>query len=154
MFFSDGKLFKIKGPESPMKVTKLISEEHQIFKDRAVLTIAKIYGISRSSFDFGGSEYKEAAIKEIPVVKKDAEDKYGWWELKEGYYIAEFNENVEIKKGKTAIIQPWSERFPASATYLLRVLRGKNEKIRVVLIVSRQGIKIKKNARFAELMEI
>lgn len=136
-----------------MKINPVISEKHQILKDKAVLTVGNVYKTSSSSFDFGGSEYKEAGLKPISVVKKGPKDKYGWWELPSGYYIIEFNENVEVKKGKTAVLQPWSERFPASATHPPRILKGKNKKVRAVLMVSKQGIKIKKNARFSELIE-
>ncbi len=134
-----------------MKATKTISKKHQVFKDRSVLTVGKIYRASSSSFDFGGSEYRKAELKEMPVKKKGAGDKYGWWNLSEGCYVMEFNEEVNVKK---AILQPWSERFPASATHPARLLTGKNEKIRVILIVSKAGIKIKKNARFSELIEV
>ncbi len=133
-----------------MKAAKIISRKHQIFKDRAVLTVGKLYSPSSASFDFGGSEYREAKLKEIPVKKKRG-DKYGWWSLSEGYYVMEFNEAVEVKK---ALLQPWGERFPASATHPARLLKGKNEKIRVILMVSKSGIKIKKNARFSELIEV
>jgi len=133
-----------------MKVTKILSEKHQILKDRIILTVGKVYVVSSSSFDFGGSEYEEAKLKEIPVKKKK-NDKYGWWNLPAGYYVMEFNEEINVKK---AILQPWSERFPASATHPARLLKGKNEKIKVILIVSKAGIKIKKNARFSELIEI
>ena len=133
-----------------MEATNLISEKHQILKDRFILTVGKVYNVSSSSFDFGGSEYKEAKLKEIPVKKKKG-DKYGWWNLPAGFYVIEFNESVEVKK---ALLQPWSERFPASATYSAKLLKGKNKEIRVILIVSKAGIKIKKNARFSELIEI
>ena len=137
-----------------MKVTNPISEKHQILEDRVLLTVGKIYNISSSSFDFGGSEYGEAKLDKIPIVKKDIEDKYGWWNLPAGYYVMEFNESIWLPKGKTGILQPWSERFPASATHSARILKGKNDKVRVVLTVSKAGIKIKENARFSELIEL
>ena len=137
-----------------MKLNGIISEKHQIFDGYAVLTIGRIYRCSSSSFDFGGSEYKEAVLDEIKPEKKEQDDKYGWWELEEDYYIAEFNEGVEIPDGKTSVLQPWRDRFPASATHPARILKGKNDKIRIILIASEAGIKIKENARFSELVEL
>jgi len=137
-----------------MKLNGIISEKHQIMDDRMVLTVGKIYRCSSSSFDFGGSEYQEAKLEEIKPEKRESEDKYGWWNLDQGYYIAEFNEGVEIPEGKAAVLQPWSDRFPASATHPTRILRRNSNKIRIILMVSEAGIKIKENSRFSELVEL
>ena len=137
-----------------MKIKPVISEKHQMLEGKVVLTVGAIYFPARSELDFGGSEYMAAPLEEIPPERKNKDDEYGWWNLKQGYYIMEFNESVEIPEGKSAVLQPWGERFPASATHPARILKGRVEKLRAVLLVSESGVKIKENARFSELIEL
>lgn len=137
-----------------MKIKPVISEKHQMLEGKTILTVGKIYSVSQSEFDFGGSEYRASSLEEIPPERRNREDEYGWWNLGEGCYVMEFSEGVEIPDGKSAVLQPWAERFPASATHSVRFLKGKVDKLRTVLFVSESGIKIKENARFSELTEL
>lgn len=119
------------------------------------LTAGKIYEFDTpGAVDFSNKERVVPQGKELIAKKKKAEDKFGWWTLKTGAYKVRTNETVNLPNDLVA------QAF--TRTTLLRMgaftqhgvwdagFHGKGE---FVLIVGNScGIKIKQNARIAQLV--
>ncbi len=130
-------------------VRPLISEKHQVSDRSIILTVKSICETTKPiSLDFGGSEYKEAEMKCLTPKKKKKSDEYGWWKLKKGDYIVEFNETVELRPNQFAILQAWEKN---SLEHETKLILGKKENLKVRIYVDKEGANIKENARFSEL---
>ncbi|MFQ6137136.1 MAG: dCTP deaminase [Candidatus Hydrothermarchaeales archaeon] len=129
----------------------LIYEKTQLQEDGVDLTAKHIYIINiPGGLDFGGSELEISKRSKFRLEKRDPSDKYGWWNLPSGQYILEFNEKLNLPKGKVGILQPRSELIRNGAHHSTLVLSdGLPE---VTLSVGSAGIKIKQNARVSRLM--
>jgi deoxycytidine triphosphate deaminase len=119
------------------------------------LTVEKIFCFDASgALDFSNKERVVPKGEEVPPVKKGSGEKFGWWDLKKGAYKIRTNEKVNLPENLVA--------FAYSRTSLLRMgafthhgvwdagFQGKGEFILVV--ENEQGIKIKQNARVAQLV--
>lgn len=119
------------------------------------LTINSVFVFeAQGALDFSNKERILPQQKEVVAQKQKPEDKFGWWVLAQGAYKVRTNETVNLAKDLTAIC--------FSRTSLLRMgaftqhgvwdagFSGKGE---FVLVVSNpHGIKIKQNARIAQLV--
>ncbi|MDX1586242.1 MAG: hypothetical protein R3222_05840, partial [Balneolaceae bacterium] len=71
------------------------------------LTVNEVYKFTTSgSLDFGGSEFESASTELIKPVKQSTNDDYGWWNLKQGSYMAIFNERLKNLEGTLVAISP------------------------------------------------
>ncbi|MFH1504250.1 MAG: hypothetical protein ABIH08_02505 [Candidatus Omnitrophota bacterium] len=87
-------------------------------------------------------------------IRKNSEDKYGWWELKQGSYKVRTNETVNLPNNLTAL------GFTRTSVLRMGALtqngvwdagfKGKGEFI--LTVGNPYGIKIKQNARVVQLV--
>jgi deoxycytidine triphosphate deaminase len=145
---------KEKGGDILGFISNIIHEKKQVEDYGVYLTIGKIFRFTdKAEIDFGGSEYKESELAEITPVKRNGEDKYGWWDLTGGEYLIEFNEELQklLPAAELVILQP-SERITANGAFHTTKVLEKKGKIKVTLYVGKNGIKIKENARVSKLI--
>lgn len=118
------------------------------------LTVAAVFRLAGpGQIDFGGSEFGEAPLEELPAEQSDPEDDYGWWTLREGTYLAEFNERLSLEEGHVAFIQPHERLIAAGASHAGRFAQDSSpQPLRVVLSVGAHGLRIKENARLSTLL--
>ena len=131
-------------------ISNYISKERQFHGKTLYLTLKNVYKIvGKGKVDFGGSEYHEAEKEIIPPVKKNAEDKYGWWDLESGSYHIEFNERFDNEMDRLFIISP-SRRIVLNGTYHPTIVTIDHKyAAKTLLIVGNNGISIKENARIS-----
>lgn len=132
-----------------------IDLDTQITPNGFDLTVASIFEfIEAGAMDFSNKERVVPAGREIPPIKKSADDKFGWWELKPGAYKVKTNEIVNIPCDLIALAYPRSTLlriggFTQNAVWDAG-FKGKSE---FILIVNNPyGIKIKQNARVIQLI--
>lgn len=114
------------------------------------LTADKIYSFeSKGELDFGGSEFKKSKLKKIKPVKKNEDDKYGWWFLEKGTYKVKLNEKVKkINESITLIIEPHKRLLDCGVTHNTEIINNKGT-LEVILRVGKNGVNIKENARIS-----
>ncbi len=147
---------KMKGNEIILHIEDMIYKETQVQDYYIFLTAKRIFTITkRGDVDFGGGEYKESEIKEIHPVKISPEDNYGWWSLKEGQYLIEYNEKIKesIPKEDIIIVQP-SLRLIRNGSSHPSLVVSEPGGIATILYVGKRGITIKQNARISILLII
>ncbi|MDD4954599.1 MAG: deoxyuridine 5'-triphosphate nucleotidohydrolase [Candidatus Omnitrophica bacterium] len=141
--------------EEKKLIEGLIDLETQLTPNGLDLTVGKIYAFDEAgAVDFSNKERVVPQGKEIIPEKKNPKDKFGWWMLKQGTYKVRTNETVNLPNDLVA------QAF--TRTTLLRMgaftqhgvwdagFTGRGE---FVLIVGNPlGIKIKQNARIAQLV--
>jgi len=121
------------------------------------LTVGGIFEFSTpGALDFSNKEREVPKGKEILPKKRIPQDKFGWWDLKKGAYKIRSNECINLPPDLIALA--------FSRTSLLRMgaftqhgvwdagFQGRSEFILVV--ENPKGIKIKQNARIAQLVFI
>ena len=85
------------GKEIAKLVTGLIYAGRETQEHALDLTIKNVFKLTgRGSLDFGGREYASCEGDKIASRKREAGDEYGWWELEEGDYLIEYNENIVL----------------------------------------------------------
>jgi dUTP pyrophosphatase len=112
------------------------------------ITIRKIYRFKNiGQIDFSNDERKLPELEEIEFEKD-------WLELKQGNYIITFNEIVNIPNDLMALLRPRSSLIRMGATIVASLwdpgYRGRSNCLLVVF--NENGIRIKKNARVAQLI--
>lgn len=138
----------LSGKETAEFLEDVIHLETQSADKGVDLTVAKIYELQCcGEIDFGGSEREDADISEIEPTLRSSEDDYGWWELKPGTYLLEYNES--FKTEKESLLQPLPRLTRNSATHPTE-LTTKLEP--VPLYVGGEGIAIKENSRVSRMM--
>ena len=136
-------------------VAGYIDLETQITPNGFDLTVAGISEFKGPGvLDFSNKERVLPQAKEIIPKKIKSEDKFGWWHLKKGAYKIKTNEAVNLPNDLIALA--------FTRTSLLRMgaftqhgvwdagFTGKGEFVLIVENV--KGIKIKENARVAQLV--
>ena len=119
------------------------------------ITVGEIFEFdSQGALDFSNSERVIPEGKKILSKKNNAEDKYGWWNLKKGAYKIRTNEIFDLPKNLIAISFPrssflrvgafsqtgvWDAGFKGRAEFILKVENPK-------------GIRLKQNARINQLI--
>lgn len=100
--------------------------------------------------DFGGGELAAAATSAIDPEKRSEGDDYGWWELSEGTYLIEYNEDLTAESASFAL-QPRTELVERGASHPTLFVR---ELPRVPLSVPDAGLALKENARVSRLRPV
>lgn len=117
------------------------------------LTARQVFQLTGAgAVDFGGSEYSEATRELIPVVKRSPDDKYGWWDLKQGTYLLELNESLSLPEGAIGLLIPSQRITSGGASHPVQLITGSCEQIVAPLFVPYQGMRIKQNARVSQLL--
>jgi len=152
-------------PLNTPEIKKLIQEQNliqgfinldaQLTPNGFDLTAGNIFNFNASgALDFSNKERKVPEGKEILPKKRNAQDKFGWWNLKKGAYKVRTNEVINLPLDLIAIA--------FSRTSLLRMgaftqhgvwdagFKGKSEFI--LVIENPKGIRLKQNARIAQLI--
>lgn len=118
-----------------------------------ILTVGRIGTlVGRGSLDFGGSEYTPTPTAWQEPVKKNADDKYGWWNLEPGSYLLEFNESVVLQEGEKAVLQIWEEAARTGVAHPTEVILTSREPLATVMTVPNPGVDIKENARISRVV--
>lgn len=142
----------ISGAEIYKKMKNAIHEKKQVAKDYCYLTVSQVYEIDGTgSLDFGGKELTIAPKKKLCPEKKQPEDQYGWWNLKEGSYLLEFNEGINLEDNEVAIIQPRKELLSNGCFHPTVLIMPHEEVATIPLVVGSNGLNIKENARISML---
>ncbi len=136
-------------------VEKYIDLEIQLTPNGFDLTCAGISAFDASgALDFSNKGRKIPEGKKILPQKENPQDKFGWWKLAKGAYKIKTNEVVNLPNNLIALA--------FSRTSLLRMgaftqhgvwdagFKGKGEF--VLVVENPSGIKIKENARVAQLI--
>jgi deoxycytidine triphosphate deaminase len=114
------------------------------------LTIKKLFTFSnQGALDFGGSEYQPIDLQPLtPKVEKDP--KYGWWIISQGEYLVEYNE-VFSRPNCLAVIFPHQRLISVGCFHPVFIIDSQenSESIQGLLIVNRDGVRIKENARIS-----
>ncbi len=142
----------ISGSESIHRIKNLVHNDTQTGEDKVYLTVKQIYSLDKKgSLDFGGSELNLAKRKPLLPKKKLTEDKYGWWNLNQGTYLVEFNEQIELRDKEIAILESREELLQNGCFHPLRIITPEEKLSFFPLNVGYQGIDIKQNARISML---
>jgi len=142
----------IPGSESIHRIKNFIHKDTQTGEDKVYLTVKQIYSLDKKgSLDFGGSELNLAERKPLLPKKKLTEDKYGWWNLNQGTYLVQFNEQIELEEKEIAILESRDELLQNGCFHPLRIITPKEKLSFIPLNVGSQGIDIKQNARISVL---
>jgi len=136
-------------------ITGYVDLETQLTPNGFDLTVADIFEFEApGALDFSNKERKVPEGKKTAPKKQKPGDKFGWWELKSGVYKIRTNEVVNLTNDLIALA--------FSRTSLLRMgaftqhgvwdagFRGRGEF--VLVVGNQQGIKVKQNARVAQLV--
>ena len=132
-----------------------INLDTQITSNGFDLTVEKVFLFDTpGALDFSNKERRVPSGKEILPKKENPKDNFCWWNLKKGAYKIRTNEIINLTKDLVALA--------FSRTSLLRMgaftqhgvwdagFKGRGEFILVV--ANPKGIKIKQNARIAQLV--
>ena len=142
----------IPGFEAADRIKNLIHKDTQTGEDKVYLTVKQIYFLDKKgSLDFGGKELSVGERKPLPSKEKNSEDKYGWWNLNQGTYLVEFNEQIELREKEIAILESRQELLQNGCFHPLRIITPEEKLSFIPLNVGSQGIDIKQNARISTL---
>lgn len=136
------------GRETVELLENLIYSDTQVSEMGVDLTVSKIYKVDDTgAIDFGGGEREDSNISEIEPEFKNPEDDYGWWELKPGTYLMEYNEKLTGEEN--LFLQPLERLIRNSATHPSKFVR----KLELVpLHVRGDVIEIKENSRVSRIL--
>jgi hypothetical protein len=130
-------------------VTDIVHEPTQSHDGGFDLTVAEVYDVTDPGrVDFGGGELEAAATTPHASGKRDPDDDYEWWTLREGQYLVEYNESLTGEA--TVTLQPRRALLERGVTHpTLHV----DELPRVPLSVGGAGIRLKENARVSTIVD-
>ena len=136
-------------------ITDYINLDVQLTPNGFDLTVGSVYGFDAAgALDFSNKERIVPEGKEILPQKEKPEDKFGWWNLKEGAYKIRTNETVNIPNDLIAISFPRTSLLRMGAFTQNGVwdagFKGKSEFILVV--ENPNGLRLKQNARITQLI--
>ena len=130
-------------------ISDYINLDKQIQPSGFDLSLREVYYYENSgAVDFSNKE------RVIAKNKKINPDSNGWYKLKEGCYTVIYNEIVKIPLDIVAIARPRSTMLRNGATVETAVwdpgYQGRSSSL--LIIYNRFGLKLKKNARIAQLI--
>ena len=136
-------------------VESFINLDTQLTPNGFDLTIAKVFEFDSAGFlDFSNSERILPQGLESSPVKKQPEDKFGWWNLKQGAYKVRTNEIVNLPNNLAGCAFTRTSALRMGAFTQNGVwdagFKGRGEFILVVQ--NPNGINIKQNARIVQLI--
>jgi len=135
-------------------VDRFIDLETQLAPNGFDLTVEKIFSFkSKGSLDFSNKERILSKENELKAIKNNKKEQYGWWNLKEGFYKIRTNEVVNLPKNLAGLSFPRSSLLRMGGFVHTGVWdAGFNGKGEFILSVGNNGLKIKQNARVAQLV--
>ena len=140
------------GKEAIARIKGALNPKYQVHGTAVDLTVKNIYAVDPvGQVDFGGSEYKPAGKIEVASLRREAEDRYQWWDLDRGCYIVEFNETLELPDNEVGMLEPEERLLRAGAAHPSHFVRGRVAPIETLLEVNTLRIQIKQNARISRL---
>lgn len=131
-----------------------LHEETQVEEFSVSLTASSIYEPQGpGELDFGGGEFQLGDRTEVQPVKRNEDDDYGWWDLAEGGWILELNENITYSEEFSAVLQPHDHLTWNGAAHPTFWLTADDSDVRLLLPlrVPGSGLNIKENARVTSL---
>lgn len=133
-------------------VSNVIHEDTQLHEYSVDLTVEEIHSFTGAgSLDFGGSEFESAAIEQVDTVRKNKDDKYGWWKLEGGMYRVYFNEGVEFSEDQILVLNLHEHARSAGLIASEQFLSENEGDFFLNIQVPEAGCNIKENARIAVL---
>ena len=142
----------LKGEKLISRLDGIIHEGTQVNESGLDLTVDKIFSLEcRGDLDFGGGERKDSGLNELIPEKRKEEDDYGWWELEEGLYIIEYNEEPASGEENIGLVVPL-ERLLRNGGFHPSVPAENSLSGSCLLIVGKEGLALKENARISRLV--
>jgi len=136
-------------------ISNIISQKKQVDAPFIDLTLKKLFRVkSRGELDFGGSEFKPSHLEPCIPVKHQPEDAYGWWELHEGYYLLEYNEQFNLSDCQMAWVQPHPHLLACGCFHPTIQVKQIDQNVKVPFWVPKIGVRIKQNARISRILII
>lgn len=130
------------------------SVDIQLSDNGFYVTVGEVFKLEeKGEIDFSDSERKIPSGEKISPKKESPEDDYGWWNLSCGVYKIKTNEKINLPEkitGKIFSRKCFSKMGASISPIVLNA--GFKGQIEVLLVVPKQGIKIKQNARVAHLI--
>lgn len=140
----------LSGEKALEYVREIISEKKQVKSYWVELTLKDVYILEDAgSMDFSGKELRSGKLRRHPLKKESGE--YGWWALRGGGFVVEYNEQVSLPEGSYALLSPKPELANNEATHPTMLLYPGEKLSRVTLSVGPPGINLKENARVSRL---
>ena len=130
-------------------VDDVVHEPTQTDGEGFNLTVADVYEVvTPGRIDFGGGELESAETVPHDSAKRNPDDDYEWWTLREGQYLVEYNESLTGEA--TVTLQPRTELLERGVSHpTLRVA----QLVRIPISVAGAGIRIKENARVSTIVD-
>lgn len=135
-------------------MSNLVHYDTQVHINGVDLTVDEIFRCKGpAELDFGGGEFNAAELEMIEPVKRNENDDYGWWNLDQGAYVIKFNEQLTDEAKKHPLFIASLEHLSQSGCILSSMNNPPTEHpINLSLYVGDHGIKIKENARVAQIV--
>jgi hypothetical protein len=129
--------------------TNLIHLETQASDHGIDLTVAEVHRLTGpGSLDFGGSEFEAAPHERISPQKRNPDDDYGWWDLKAGRYVVQYNEGIDPGPG-VAVVYPHRRLLLAGGHHPAFTVQEDKSPLTGLLIVGNHGLHLKENGRIS-----
>ena len=140
------------GLEAQSFVQGLVHDKTQVGNFWIDLSVATIQRMAkRGTLDFGGSEYGPAVTVGLHSHKRQEDDKYGWWELRDGIYLLSFNEKLEgLPENHAAFLAP-HPRLIATGAFHASSYFFAGDEMSAALAVPQAGCALKQNCRVSRL---
>lgn len=142
----------VSGKQVAARLRGILNPKYQVHAYGVDLTVRQIFALDPTGrVDFGGGEYSPAGKVAMGTEPKRPDDAYEWWDLGRSSYLVEFNEALELAPEEIALVEPNDRLLRAGAAHAPVLLRGRVEKIEVLLDVNLPRVQIKQNARVSHL---
>ncbi len=143
----------LSGDDTTEYVANIVHLETQKADYGLDLTVDQLFHVTGGgALDFGGSEFEKAQRRRLDPELSRPEDSYGWWMLEEGEYIVRFNESLQLKDDRIALIEPLERLLQAGATHALRHFIESADPVELLLTVGSPGVRLKENCRVSRLL--
>jgi deoxycytidine triphosphate deaminase len=142
----------VSGKQVATRLRGILNPKYQVHAYGVDLTVHQMYALDPTGrVDFGGGEYTPAGKVPLGTQPQRPDDAYEWWDVGRGSYLVEFNEALELADDEIALVEPNDRLLRAGAAHAPVLLRGRVEKIEVLLNVNLLRVQIKQNARVSHL---
>jgi deoxycytidine triphosphate deaminase len=143
----------LEGERIKERVDDIIHLETQLKETSLDLTVSEIHRVTEAGqLDFGGGEFVQASLARLHPERNNPEDDYGWWNLKMGTYLIEYNEKIELNRDETAEMSPLPRILKTGAFVPSSHLTPPDgPDIQTILTVPACGVALKENCRISTL---